>query len=152
MNQAIQIQQYGGPEVMKLVDLPVGEPGPGEIRIRHHAVGLNYIDVYQRTGLYANPLPLNVGMEGAGIVEAVGAGVTHLRVGDREGSRFTFHFCPVCGTTVFHTEDGCDGVSVAVGAFADPDFPAPEVSIYDARRHGWVRLPNGISAHPYDPE
>jgi NADPH2:quinone reductase len=83
MNQAIQIQQYGGPEVMKLVDLPVGEPGPGEIRIRHHAVGLNYIDVYQRTGLYANPLPLNLGMEGAGIVEAVGAGVTHLRVGDR---------------------------------------------------------------------
>ncbi len=83
MNQAIQIQQYGGPEVMKLVDLPVGEPGPGDIRIRHHAVGLNYIDVYQRTGLYASPLPLNLGMEGAGIVEAVGAGVTHLRVGDR---------------------------------------------------------------------
>jgi NADPH2:quinone reductase len=83
MNQAIQIQQYGGPEVMKLVDLPVGEPGSGEIRIRHHAVGLNYIDVYQRTGLYASPLPLNLGMEGAGMVEAVGPGVTHLRVGDR---------------------------------------------------------------------
>ncbi|NDG42243.1 MAG: quinone oxidoreductase [Betaproteobacteria bacterium] len=83
MNQAIQIQHYGGPEVMQLVDLPVGEPGPGEIRIRHHAVGLNYIDVYQRTGLYASPLPLNLGMEGAGIVEAVGEGVTHLRVGDR---------------------------------------------------------------------
>ena len=83
MNQAIQIQQYGGPEVMKLVDLPVGEPGPGEIRIRHHAVGLNYIDVYQRTGLYGNPLPLNLGMEGAGIVEAVGEGVGHLAVGDR---------------------------------------------------------------------
>ena len=83
MNQAIQIQQYGGPEVMKLVDLPVGEPGPGEIRIRHHAFGLNYIDVYQRTGGYANPLPWNLGMEGAGIVEAVGAGVTHRRVGDR---------------------------------------------------------------------
>jgi NADPH2:quinone reductase len=83
MNQAIQIQQYGGPEAMKLVDLPVGEPGPGEIRIRHHAVGLNYIDVYQRSGLYASPLPLNLGMEGSGIVEAVGPGVTHLRVGDR---------------------------------------------------------------------
>ncbi|MBI5259978.1 MAG: quinone oxidoreductase [Burkholderiales bacterium] len=83
MVQAIQIQQYGGPEVLQRVDLPVGEPGPGEIRIRHHAVGLNFIDVYQRTGLYQNPLPLTLGMEGAGIVEAVGDGVTHLVVGDR---------------------------------------------------------------------
>jgi NADPH:quinone reductase len=81
--QAIRIDQYGGPEVMQLVELPVGEPGPGEIRIRHHACGLNFIDVYQRTGLYANPLPLTLGMEGAGIVEAVGAGVTQLSVGDR---------------------------------------------------------------------
>ncbi|WP_284616491.1 quinone oxidoreductase family protein [Aquabacterium humicola] len=83
MTQAIQIQQYGGPEVLTLVDVAVGEPGPGEIRIRHHAVGLNFIDVYQRTGLYQNPLPLTLGMEGAGIVEAVGEGVTHLKAGDR---------------------------------------------------------------------
>jgi len=69
--------------VMNIVELPVGEPGPGEIRIRHHACGLNFIDVYQRTGLYQNPLPLTLGMEGAGIVEAVGDGVTHLKVGDR---------------------------------------------------------------------
>ena len=83
MAKTIQIQQYGGPEVMQLVDLPVGDPGPGEIRIRHHAIGLNFIDVYQRTGLYGNPLPLSLGMEGAGIVEAVGEGVTHLKAGDR---------------------------------------------------------------------
>ena len=83
MAKTIQIQQTGGPEVMKLVDLPVGEPGPGEIRIRHHACGLNFIDVYQRTGLYPNPLPLTLGMEGAGVVEAVGEGVTHLKAGDR---------------------------------------------------------------------
>ena len=83
MPQAIQITAYGGPEQMKLVELPVGEPGPGEIRIRHVACGLNFIDVYQRTGLYANPLPLTLGMEGAGIVEAVGEGVTHLQAGDR---------------------------------------------------------------------
>ncbi len=82
-SQTIQITAYGGPEQMHLVDLPVGEPGPGEIRIAHQACGLNFIDVYQRTGLYANPLPLTLGMEGAGIVEAVGAGVTHLKVGDR---------------------------------------------------------------------
>ena len=83
MPRVIQITAFGGPEQLQLVDLPVGEPGPGEIRIRHHASGLNYIDVYQRTGLYANPLPLKLGMEGAGIVEAVGEGVTHLAVGDR---------------------------------------------------------------------
>ena len=83
MTPTIQIAQFGGPEAMRLVDLPVGEPGPGEIRIRHHAVGLNYIDVYQRTGLYPNALPLSLGMEAAGVVEAVGEGVTHLQVGDR---------------------------------------------------------------------
>ena len=83
MPRAIQIQAFGGPEQMQLVDLPVGEPGPGEIRIRHQACGLNFIDVYQRTGLYANPLPLTLGMEAAGVVEAVGEGVTHLKIGDR---------------------------------------------------------------------
>ncbi|HWP20478.1 MAG TPA: quinone oxidoreductase [Burkholderiaceae bacterium] len=83
MPLAIQIQQHGGPQVLKAVDVPVGEPGPGEIRIRHHACGVNFIDVYQRTGLYNNPLPLVLGMEGAGVVEAVGEGVTHLKPGDR---------------------------------------------------------------------
>ena len=80
---AVQISQPGGPEQMALVSLPVGEPGPGQVRIAHHAIGLNFIDVYQRTGLYPLPLPLTLGMEGAGVVEAVGEGVTHLAVGDR---------------------------------------------------------------------
>ena len=83
MPRAIQIAAFGGPEQMQLVDVPVGDPGPGQIRIRHHACGLNFIDVYQRTGLYPNALPLTLGMEGAGIVEAVGEGVTHLKAGDR---------------------------------------------------------------------
>ncbi|MCU0968551.1 MAG: quinone oxidoreductase [Rubrivivax sp.] len=83
MPRAIQIREFGGPEKLELVDLPVGDPGPGEIRIRHHACGLNFIDVYQRTGLYPNALPLALGMEGAGVVEAVGEGVAHLRPGDR---------------------------------------------------------------------
>lgn len=82
-SRAIRIDAFGGPEQMRLVHTEVGEPGPGEIRIRHHAVGLNFIDVYQRTGLYPNTLPLQLGMEGAGIVEAVGEGVTHLSPGDR---------------------------------------------------------------------
>jgi NADPH2:quinone reductase len=83
MPRAIQITEFGGPEKLRLTDVSVGTPGPGEILIRHHACGLNYIDVYQRTGLYPLPLPATLGMEGAGVVEAVGEGVAHLRPGDR---------------------------------------------------------------------
>ncbi len=83
MTKAIRIEQIGGPEVMQWVDVEVGEPGPGEIRVKHHAVGLNYIDVYFRTGLYQQPLPGALGMEGAGVVEAVGPDVTLFKVGDR---------------------------------------------------------------------
>ena len=82
-SQAIRIDQHGGPEELKLVEVQVGEPGLGEIRIRHKAIGLNYIDVYQRSGLYSLPMPLQLGMEAAGVVEAVGQGVTHLQPGDR---------------------------------------------------------------------
>ena len=81
--KTVIIEEHGGPEKLKLVDLPLGEPGPGELRIRHKACGLNFIDVYQRTGLYKLTLPQALGMEGAGIVEAVGDGVTHLKPGDR---------------------------------------------------------------------
>jgi NADPH2:quinone reductase len=83
MSKAVVIEQNGGPEQLKIVDVQVGEPGPGEIRIRHKAVGLNFIDVYNRTGLYKLQLPSGIGGEGAGVVEAVGAGVTHLKPGDR---------------------------------------------------------------------
>ena len=83
MAKTVIIEANGGPEQFKLVDRPVGEPGPGEIRIRHKACGLNFIDVYQRSGLYKLALPSPMGMEAAGIVEAVGAGVTHLKAGDR---------------------------------------------------------------------
>lgn len=83
MSKAIIIEKNGGPEELKLVDVNVGQPGPGEIRIRHKAVGLNFIDVYQRSGLYALPMPLQLGMEASGVIEAVGEGVTHLKVGDR---------------------------------------------------------------------
>ena len=82
-SRAIRIEQHGGPEQLRLVNVMVGDPGPGEIRIRHRAVGLNFIDVYQRSGLYPLPLPLQLGVEAAGVVEAVGAGVTHLKAGDR---------------------------------------------------------------------
>ncbi|SPF77699.1 quinone oxidoreductase family protein [Pseudoprimorskyibacter insulae] len=83
MAKTVIIEEHGGPEVLKLVDLAVGDPGPGEIRIRHKACGLNFIDTYQRTGLYPMTLPSPLGREAAGIVEAVGEGVTHLKAGDR---------------------------------------------------------------------
>ncbi len=81
--KAVQIDQHGGPEQLKLVDVALGDPGPGEVRIRHKAIGLNFIDVYQRSGLYALPMPLRLGMEASGVVESVGGEVTHLKVGDR---------------------------------------------------------------------
>ena len=83
MVKAIQINRTGGPEAREYVDVDVGAPGPGEARVRHGAIGLNYIDVYFRTGLYPHPLPLVPGMEGAGVVEAVGEGVTLVKAGDR---------------------------------------------------------------------
>ena len=84
MTKAIRIHQTGGPDAMRWEDIEVGAPGLDEVRIRHEAVGLNYIDVYFRTGLYPSPsLPFSPGMEGAGIVEAVGAEVDSLEVGDR---------------------------------------------------------------------
>ena len=81
--RAIQIERTGGPEVMQLADVPKRDPGPGEVRVRHSAVGINFIDTYNRTGLYKASLPLILGAEGAGVVEAVGPGVTHLTVNDR---------------------------------------------------------------------
>ena len=83
MNRTIIIEAFGGPEKMQLVDWPVAAPAVGEARIRHHFSGLNFTDIYRRTGLYQAPLPSPLGTEGAGIVEAVGDGVTHIAAGDR---------------------------------------------------------------------
>lgn len=84
MSQRIQFRQHGGPEVLELVDAEPGQPGPGEVRVRNHAVGLNFIDTYFRSGLYApERLPSGLGNEGAGVVEALGEGVTGLQPGDR---------------------------------------------------------------------
>ena len=84
--------------------------------------------------------------------KVLGKATEYVRAGD-QGARFRFRFCPVCGSTVFHTEEGHEGsVSVAVGAFADPSFPAPQVSVYECRRHSWVRLPSGITAFDKDPD
>jgi NADPH2:quinone reductase len=81
--KAILIHQHGGPDMLKLEEVEVGDPGPEEVRIRNHAVGLNFIDIYYRTGLYGAPLPHALGFEGAGIVEAVGKNIKFLKEGDR---------------------------------------------------------------------
>ena len=82
-----------------------------------------------------------------------GTATEYVRTGD-QGAKFRFRFCPVCGTTVFHTEEGYEdrSVAVAVGALADPDFPPPQVSVYDCRRHPWVQLPPGTKAYEKDPD
>jgi NADPH2:quinone reductase len=83
MPKAIRIFKTGGPEVLEYVDVEVGAPGPGEVRLRNMACGLNFSDVYFRSGLYPQPMPGAIGIEGAGVVEAVGEGVSHLKPGDR---------------------------------------------------------------------
>lgn len=83
MPHAIRVHQTGGPEVLKWEEIEVGEPGPGQVRLRQEAAGLNFIDVYHRTGLYPQPLPFTPGVEGAGVVVAVGDGVKGLKEGDR---------------------------------------------------------------------
>ena len=83
MAKAIRFHKTGGPEVLVLEDVQVGDPGPGQARVRNHAAGLNYLDTYQRSGLYKMELPSALGQEGAGVVEAVGSGVTNVKAGDR---------------------------------------------------------------------
>lgn len=81
--KAVRIEKHGGPEVLQVVEVEVPAPAPNEVTIRQHAAGLNFIDIYYRTGLYPHPLPHGLGFEAAGVVEAVGAEVGHLKVGDR---------------------------------------------------------------------
>ncbi|KQY56441.1 MULTISPECIES: quinone oxidoreductase family protein [unclassified Nocardioides] len=91
MAKAIRFHETGGPAVLRWEAVDVGEPGPGEVRVRHHAVGLNFADTYFRTGLYPAPLPAGMGVEGAGVIEAVGAGV----IGFAEGDRVTYTGSPL---------------------------------------------------------
>lgn len=83
MPYAMRVHEYGGPEKLRWEEVPVGDPGPAQVRVRNTAVGLNFVDVYQRNGLYPIPLPFTLGSEGAGVVEAVGPKVKELKVGDR---------------------------------------------------------------------
>jgi len=116
--KAVRIEAFGGPDNMHYVELEVGDPGPGQIRIRHEACGLNFIDIYQRSGVYPLALPVTLGMEGAGVVEAVGEGVTHLKPGDRAA----YASAPpgaYCGVRVMNAMHVCklpDGIDFNTGA------------------------------------
>jgi len=118
MPQAIRLQAHGGPEVLTLQEVTVGEPGPGEARVRHTAIGLNYIDTYHRTGQYPQSLPAGIGLEAAGIVEAVGPGVDWIKPGDRvaysggaPGSYATHRVMPA--ERLVKIPDGIDDVTAA---------------------------------------
>ena len=123
----------------------------GQLRIQvqnePRAVGIcNCLACQQRTGSVFAALA-----SFSAPFEVFGTATEYVRVGD-QGAKFRFRFCPICGTTVFHTEEGHDGsVGVAVGAFADPSFPAPRVSVYDSRRHSWVQLPPETTKFDKDP-
>ena len=124
----------------------------GQLRIQVHGeprgVGLCHcLACQQRTGSVFAALA-----SFSAPFEVFGTATEYIRVGDH-GAKFLFRFCPICGTSVFHTEDANNGtVSVAVGAFADPDFPAPQVSVYESRRHPWVHLPPGTKTFERDPD
>ena len=118
MPKAIRINEQGGPEVLKWEEVELPPPGAGEVRLRHEAVGLNYIDTYHRGGVYKMPLPTGIGSEAAGIVEAVGNGVTEFSVGDR--------------------------VAYAVGAPLQPVGSYSEVRNIPAAR--LVKIPDGIAS------
>lgn len=123
----------------------------GQLRIEVHGESLGVgvchcLACQQRTGsvfaaLAAYSAPFTV----------FGTATEFVRTGD-QGSKFRFRFCPICGSTVFHTEEGDDRfVLVAVGAFADPSFPAPQDSVYECRRHPWVQLPTETTRYEKDP-
>jgi NADPH2:quinone reductase len=118
MPKAIRVYKAGGPEVMQWEDISVGAPGPGEACVRHHAVGLNYIDVYQRIALYPMTYPSGIGLEGAGVVEAVGPGVANVMPGDRVAyaNPPTGAYCEVRNMPADRLVNLPDGISFEQGA------------------------------------
>ena len=141
--KAIRIHEHGGPEVLKLEEAEVGDPGPDEVRIRNHAVGLNFIDIYYRTGLYGAALPHGLGFEGAGIVEAVGDNIKFLKEGDRVayGQGQLGAYCDVRVKRGGDSQGAYRAVPVPpdLSAAGQRDHPVP----CGRRRRGLDRLPVG---------
>ena len=148
MTNAIRFHEYGGPEVLQLEDVTVGDPGPGEARIRQKACGLNYIDTYHRSGLYKVPLPSGAGNEGAGVVEAVGSGVTTSSPAtawrtreDRSGAYAEARNIPADRLCVLPEGISFEQAAAMMLQGHDRAVPAPADLHGPARRHG--ALPRG---------
>ena len=119
MSKKIIIEEFGGADQLKVIQEQVGEPGPNEVRIAHKACGLNFIDIYQRTGLYPMPLPHTLVTEAAGLVDAVGSNVTHLNAGDRVAYAFNAPAGAYCEMRVMPADQVCvlpDSISFEEGA------------------------------------
>ena len=119
MSKKIIIEEFGGADQLKVIQEQVGEPGPNEVRIAHKACGLNFIDIYQRTGLYPMPLPHTLGTEAAGLVDAVGSDVTHLKTGDRVAYAFNAPAGAYCEMRVMPADQVCvlpESISFEEGA------------------------------------
>ena len=156
MAKTVIIEEFGGSDQLKVVDRDVGEPKADEVRIAHRAVGLNFIDVYQRTGLYPLELPTALGMEASGVIEAVGEGVTHLKVGDRAA----YAAMPpgsYCEARVMPAAQVCEGIhhypalgieeirresAVHVDAKASEGFLPPCALPPPPFLHGWLHSPH----------
>ena len=126
---AIQISATGGPDVIDVVDLPRPTPGPGQVLVRNEAIGLNFVDTYMRSGLYPVSLPTVLGSEGAGVVEAVGSGVSTLKPGDRVGygvgavgAYAEFHVVPADRAAKLP-----DGISTRTAAAAQTSMTSPDL-------------------------
>src|SRR4051794_6312353 len=115
--RAIQVTEHGGPEVLKVRDVPIPEPGPGLVRVKVEAAGINFIDVYQRSGAYKLPLPMIPGSEGAGVVDAVGTDVTDFAPGDRvafaQGSGAYAEYALVPAAKLFAVPDAVESRTAA---------------------------------------
>ena len=118
MTKVVRIHQHGGPEVLKIEDLSLADPGPGEVLLRNEAVGLNFFDTYQRTGIYPIDLPAALGTESAGVIEAVGPGVENLAPGDRVVNGFQGSYCEAMVVPAANLTGLPDDVDTRVAAAA----------------------------------
>ena len=133
MSLSVRIEQQGGPEVLQLVDAPVGTPGAGQLRLRHGAIGLNFLDIYQRSGVYKVALPSGMGSEAAGVVTAVGPGVS----GFAEGDRVAYASGPLGAYSEERLLPAANAVKLP------PDTPAM-ASTSDSRLTGMPRVTTGV--------
>ena len=139
---AIQVKEFGGPEVLEYVEIPTPEPGQGQVRVRIEAAGVNFIDVYQRTGAYPNATPFTLGQEAAGVVDALGEGVTEFNVGDRVGYAGILgayaDYAVVAADRLVPVPDGVSSVVAAASFLQGMTAHYLVYSTYPVKQGDWV--------------